>query len=1307
MQIRWLMHPVGLLLVPALALSCSGGSATSLISEVTGGDPGQDVRSRLDAVLDVVPDLFVPFDSGPELSFPETVAEVDVGPQMGEAGWPCTGNSDCISGFCIPTSQGKQCTIQCEEECPFGWECALHEASLPDELFICVAPDVVLCRPCNLNTDCLSGGADAGAKCVHYGNAGLFCATPCSQEVWCETPYLCLEATDATGADVDVCVLELPQCQCTPLFADQGAWTTCVEENEAGACQGQRMCTADGLSECDAAVPVGETCNGVDDDCDGEVDEETSGGECVVENDAGTCPGTLLCMGGTSVCDGPDPEPESCDGVDNDCNGETDEGFPDTDEDGVADCMETDKDGDTVVDGKDNCQYDYNPAQEDFDLDGFGDVCDPDDDGDKSADGDDCNPWDDDVYPGAPELCDGKDNDCDLMLDEGFADWDADGFKDCVDEDDDNDGFVDDVDCRPQDVESFPGADEKCDGIDNNCDNSVDEGYPDADQDGLADCLDTDQDGDGVANDIDNCVSVPNPLQEDKDGDGTGDACDSDVDGDGVPDNLDNCPGLFNPGQADLDEDGQGDLCDQDKDDDGVDNPVDNCPHTYNPGQEDEDQDKQGDACDDDDDGDTVPDVQDNCPMTANADQQDTDADGIGDACEEDLDGDKVPDAQDNCPLDFNPGQEDCDADDVGDACQADDDSDGIVDGKDNCLCMPNPLQGDIDGDGLGDNCDTDKDGDGIANGMDNCPGLFNPGQADLDNDKDGDACDTDLDGDGWNNDEDNCPVLANAGQQDLDEDNTGDACDDDDDGDGDPDISDCAPGNEAIHHQADELCDGIDNNCALGVDEGFLDTDLDAFKDCVDSDDDNDSDPDETDCAPLDPAMHAQAPEKCNGIDDNCNQQIDEGFGLLTCGLGVCQHSVELCQNGALQFCNPFEGAGQEVCDGQDNDCDSEIDESQGTLTCGLGICLHSVAACEDGQTVVCDPLQGAGQEACDGLDNDCDGPVDEGLGTMLCGQGKCQQVLPACLDGEVPLCDPFAGAADEVCNGADDDCDGFADEELGQTTCGQGPCEHTVENCIAGIPQVCNPQQGATDEICFNGIDEDCSGEADDGCVAKSCLDLHTADPNLPSGAYSVDPDGEGGNPAFEAWCDMETDNGGWTMVAWYTSNQELHIFDATKHQVQSSNNGSTVAAPPKLWQDGVWGHVAYNWFPASGRKLKMQCRNSPSANWFSYTRDDLFSDWSNGDKGSYGNGNGWGVLRWLNGRSGHWVCGQSVGPNYQGVGYCKGPGVGGKFTNHVVSISFDPDHNYGGGTAIGCNGSGIDHGKSGQWQGRIWIR
>ena len=1096
---------------------CSGGAATILGTDAADVPAGVDLWEPVDsASADTGSDLWPDEESQPDLVFPDGIPEVDVGPEMGEAGWPCDSDSDCVSGFCVPTPGGDQCTIQCTEECPFGWECALHQASLPDELFICVPPNVVLCKPCNMNPDCLSGGADVGASCVAYGDTGSFCATPCSEESLCAPPYVCLEGMDATGLDVNVCVLESPDCPCLPMFADEGAWTTCWNSNDAGSCEGTRECMADGLTPCDATVPMLESCNGEDDDCDGAVDEDTSGEECTVENEFGTCQGQTICMGGVPVCDAADPEPEDCDGQDNNCNGETDEGFPDTDGDGIMDCMEVDKDGDDVADGADNCEYVHNPLQEDFDLDGMGDLCDPDDDDDKVGDADDCAPLDSDIFPGADEECNGLDDNCDGLKDEGFPDLDADLIPDCVDNDDDNDGFADEGDCGPQNPAINPEAPELCDNLDNNCDGQVDEDFDDLDGDGLADCMDDDKDGDNISDGADNCPSLANPEQEDLDLDGMGDACDTDLDGDGVPNPLDNCSLLFNPPQLDQDGDGSGNACDDDDDGDEIADGEDNCPMTENPGQEDLDQDETGNACDDDDDNDTVPDDGDNCPMTENPGQEDADNDGIGDACEDDLDGDLVPDSEDNCPLVPNVDQVDCDHDDAGAACDDDDDNDGIGDDVDNCLCLDNSQQEDLDEDDLGDACDTEMDGDGIANGLDNCPSNFNPQQQDLDQDGKGNLCDDDDDNDGVLDPKDNCPEVANPAQEDMDEDEIGDLCDDDLDGDGDLNNSDCAPANPQISHLAEEDCDGVDNNCTLGIDEGFADTDLDGFKDCVDLDDDGDADPDESDCEPLDPDVNHDAIESCNGVDDNCDQQVDNGLGSTTCGLGICLHTVSNCLDGTPQLCNPVEGAVAEECDGLDNNCNGLIDDGTGITTCGVGPCQHTILDCLDGEPQLCDPLEGATDEICDNIDNDCNGAADDGLGTTACGLGACFKTVANCLDGQEQLCDPDAGASDELCDTIDNNCDGQVDEELGTTTCGLGPCEHTVDNCQDGLPAVCDPLEGAVDELC-DGIDNNCDGEVDEGQPdsdndgTKDCLDDDDDNDGLPDNldGWPTDPD------------------------------------------------------------------------------------------------------------------------------------------------------------------------------------------------------
>jgi hypothetical protein len=212
-----------------------------------------------------------------------------------------------------------------------------------------------------------------------------------------------------------------------------------------------------------------------------------------------------------------------------------------------------------------------------------------------------------------------------------------------------------------------------------------------------------------------NCDGVPDDLA-------------TDDDGDLVPDGSDNCPQLYNSLQADQDADGSGDGCDADRDGDGVTDALDNCPRASNPNQEDTDGDRVGEACDDDD-GDAAPNATDLCPAVYDPGQRDADGDGSGDACEDDDDADGVEDAADDCPVVANANQANRDGDAHGDAC-------------DNCVDTPAESQLDTDGDGLGDPCDGDRDNDGVSNEADNCVGTPNPTQSDFDGDGVGNACD-------------------------------------------------------------------------------------------------------------------------------------------------------------------------------------------------------------------------------------------------------------------------------------------------------------------------------------------------------------------------------------------------------------------------------------------------------------------------------------------------------------------------------------------------------------------------------------
>jgi len=293
--------------------------------------PGEDVTDAAEWQTDAQ----VAFEAG-ELARPEP----------GRPGHDCDSAEECHSGFCIYTPDGRQCTTECLTECPFGWKCSLHKPSLPDEVYICAPGSMNLCRPCRQNGDCLTNGVEAGDRCVPYGPAGAFCGAACGEGTECSPGYACQEVVDVAGAASKQCVLVDGECACTQWFSDAGASTDCQSVNAFGACPGERKCAALGLTECSAKQPAQESCNGQDDDCDSETDEETGGAACFSSNEWGTCPGVYSCTNAKLVCEAADAMAEQCDGA-------VDDGFADSDLDGKKDCIDPDDDNDGDPDATD------------------------------------------------------------------------------------------------------------------------------------------------------------------------------------------------------------------------------------------------------------------------------------------------------------------------------------------------------------------------------------------------------------------------------------------------------------------------------------------------------------------------------------------------------------------------------------------------------------------------------------------------------------------------------------------------------------------------------------------------------------------------------------------------------------------------------------------------------------------------------------------------------------------------------------------------------------------------------------------
>ncbi len=359
----------------------------------------------------------------------------------------------------------------------------------------------------------------------------------------------------------------------------------------------------------DAHPGATERCNGVDDNCNGVIDEgfdrdgdgyTTCNGDC---ND-----------GNASIHPG---VPEICNNIDDNCNGAVDEGF-DADGDGWTSCGGDCNDANPQVHPgateicngiDDNCNM---TIDEGFDADGDG----------YTSCGGDCNDANPLINPGQPEICNGVDDNCNGVVDEGFPDTDGDGLKDCVDPDIDGDGVPNELDCAPFVYSVSHRPDEALNLVVTGIPSSsrlIWEQVPQANvynvyrgQVSIAGwafqsvCLMPES----AALQLTETQSPPagylyyylqagtNVCGEGTLGTGTGGIqrpvaapCQSqnrDTDGDGILDINDDCPLVANAGQVDQDRDGRGDLCD-------------NCPTVPNPDQRDKDGNGVGDTCQDND----------------------------------------------------------------------------------------------------------------------------------------------------------------------------------------------------------------------------------------------------------------------------------------------------------------------------------------------------------------------------------------------------------------------------------------------------------------------------------------------------------------------------------------------------------------------------------------------------------------------------------------------------------------------------------------------------------------------------------